>query len=150
MSAKSGQEFYVNLIWTYFPQKRQKPNTLCIVKLRIILVFDKHCVKSVRIWIYSGPYFPTFGLSESKNIRFYGTSIHCLFSLYVTEYKRLQNGAIFKHFRPMFSVILIPKFENCIWVLQNIRKKKKKVGSEWDTLNLISIISFKGTIMQII
>ena len=26
----------------------------------------KHCVKSVRIWSYSGPHFPTFGLNNSK------------------------------------------------------------------------------------
>ena len=25
-----------------------------------------HCVKSVRIWNYSGPYFPTFGLNMEK------------------------------------------------------------------------------------
>ena len=124
-----------------FHKKRQKPNTFCIVTLRIILVFDKHCVKSVRIRSYSGPYSPTFGLSESKNIHFYWTSIHRLFSLYVIVCKRLRNGAIFKHFRPMFYVIAIQQLENCIGVLQNIRNKKRKIGLEFATLNLSSVIS---------
>ena len=29
-------------------------------------VWHLHCVKSVRIWSYSGPYFPAFGLNNSK------------------------------------------------------------------------------------
>ena len=31
----------------------------------VMELFEKivHCVKNVRIWSYSGPYFPTFGLN---------------------------------------------------------------------------------------
>ena len=29
--------------------------------------FDDHCVKSVRIRRYSGPYFPAFGLNKERN-----------------------------------------------------------------------------------
>ena len=29
--------------------------------------YAKHCVKSVRIWSYSGPYFPSFGLNTDRN-----------------------------------------------------------------------------------
>ena len=32
----------------------------------------KHCVKSVRIWSYSGPYFPAFGLSTDQTNSNYG------------------------------------------------------------------------------
>ena len=31
-----------------------------------------HCVKSIRIWNYSGPYFPLFGLNTER----YGVSLH--------------------------------------------------------------------------
>ena len=31
-----------------------------------------HCVKSVRIQSYSGPYFPEFGLNKDKNNSEYG------------------------------------------------------------------------------
>ena len=31
-----------------------------------------HCVKSVRIWSYSGPYFPAFGLNTDQNNSEYG------------------------------------------------------------------------------
>ena len=38
-----------------------------------VLTFrDKHCVKSVRIWSFSGPYFPTFPLNTER----YGASLH--------------------------------------------------------------------------
>ena len=33
--------------------------------------FTKHCVKSVRIRSFSGPYFPTFGLNTES----YGVSL---------------------------------------------------------------------------
>ena len=36
----------------------------------IFRVNDKHCVKSVRIWSFSGPYFPAFGLNTER----YGVS----------------------------------------------------------------------------
>ena len=26
-----------------------------------------HCIKGVRIWSYSGPYFPTFGLNTDRH-----------------------------------------------------------------------------------
>ena len=35
-----------------------------------------HCVKSVRIWSYSGPYFPAFGLTTER----YNTELLSLFS----------------------------------------------------------------------
>ena len=35
--------------------------TLCI-----FLPCIMHCVKSVRIWSYSGPYYPTFGLNTER------------------------------------------------------------------------------------
>ena len=28
--------------------------------------YDLHCVKSVRIWSYSAPYFPAFGLNTER------------------------------------------------------------------------------------
>ena len=31
--------------------------------MKIKNVHNKHCVKSVRIWDFSGPYFPAFGLN---------------------------------------------------------------------------------------
>ena len=33
---------------------------------------QSHCVKSVRIWSYSGPYFPAFALNTER----YGVSLH--------------------------------------------------------------------------
>ena len=33
-------------------------------KLRILI--NVHCVKSVRIWSYSGPHFPAFGLNMER------------------------------------------------------------------------------------
>ena len=32
----------------------------------------QHCVKSVRIWSYSAPYFPAFGLNADQNTSEYG------------------------------------------------------------------------------
>ena len=32
----------------------------------------KHCLKSVRIWSYSDPYFPAFGLNTDQNNFEYG------------------------------------------------------------------------------
>ena len=29
-------------------------------------VYSKHCVKNVRIWSFSGPYFPAFRLNTEK------------------------------------------------------------------------------------
>ena len=33
---------------------------------KIQLVYGFHCIKSVHIWSYSGPYFPTFGLNTER------------------------------------------------------------------------------------
>ena len=30
------------------------------------LLFCNHCLKNVRIWSYSGPYFPAFGLNTER------------------------------------------------------------------------------------
>ena len=46
-------------IWTHFTQ--------CMLSwLLQLLVKDWHCVKIVRIWSFSGPYFPTFGLKTER------------------------------------------------------------------------------------
>ena len=37
-----------------------------------VIFFNTHCVKSVRIWSYSGPYFPAFGLNTGR----YGVALH--------------------------------------------------------------------------
>ena len=34
---------------------------------------SKHCVKSARIWSYSGPYLPAFGLNMDQTNSEYGT-----------------------------------------------------------------------------
>ena len=36
-----------------------------------MIPLSRHCVKSVRIWSYSGPYFPAFGLTTER----YGGSL---------------------------------------------------------------------------
>ena len=38
-------------------------------KRSFIYMMNKHCVTSVHIWSYSGPYFPTLGLETE---RYYG------------------------------------------------------------------------------
>ena len=40
------------------------------VEVDSVILNDKHCVKSVRIWSYSGLYFPAFGLNTER----YGVS----------------------------------------------------------------------------
>ena len=43
-------------------------NTSLLAYLRFsVLIRKQHCVKSVRIRSYSGPYFPTFGLNTDQN-----------------------------------------------------------------------------------
>ena len=42
-----------------------------IITELVILHFARHCVKSVRIRSYSGPYFPAFGLNKAR----YGVSL---------------------------------------------------------------------------
>ena len=36
-----------------------------------------HCVKSVRIWSYSGPYFPTFGVNTERYSIFLCINFEC-------------------------------------------------------------------------
>ena len=41
----------------------------CIWTYEILLTFDSgecHCVESARIWVFSGPYFPAFGLNTER------------------------------------------------------------------------------------
>ena len=49
--------------------------TLCNTGLDIVNDVQRHCVKSVRIRSYFGPYFPAFGLNTEK----YGVSLHIQF-----------------------------------------------------------------------
>ena len=35
-------------------------------------IFENHCVKSVRVRSYPGPYFPAFGLNKDQNNSEYG------------------------------------------------------------------------------
>ena len=54
-----------------------------------------HCVKSVRIRSYSGPYFPTFGLNTER----YGVSLRSIspYSVQMLE-NADQNNSEYKHF----------------------------------------------------
>ena len=35
-------------------------------EVKLELLTDIHCVKSVHVWSYSGPYFPAFGLNTER------------------------------------------------------------------------------------
>ena len=48
------------------------PNTLTIFLFSITFINSTHCVKSVGIRSYSGPYFPAFGLNADQNNSEYG------------------------------------------------------------------------------
>ena len=48
-----------------------------------------HCVKSIRIRSYSGPFFPTFGLNTDQNNSEYGLFLRC-------DYKLLRKNVILK------------------------------------------------------
>ena len=49
-----------------------------------------HCVKSVRIWSYSGPYFPAFVLNTDQNYSKYG-NVLCSAGLFQYPPKTLEN-----------------------------------------------------------
>ena len=36
--------------------------------LKYVPICDKHCVKSIRVRSYSGPYFPAFGLNTELSV----------------------------------------------------------------------------------
>ena len=43
---------------------KRKPSVTTL--LLFIFLTDLHCVKSVRIWSFSGPHFPAFGLNTER------------------------------------------------------------------------------------
>ena len=68
-------------------------------KKGLILIWklsNYHCVKSVRIWRFSGPYFPSFGLNTER----YSISLHIQFD---SERKRTRKFRI----RTLFTQCII-------------------------------------------
>ena len=56
-----------NMNWA-LPLKRFSLNFICVltrIGLRKFII-NIHCVKSVRIWSFSGPYFAAFGLNTER------------------------------------------------------------------------------------
>ena len=47
-------------------QKQKICKTLKQFTYLLVHMVTNHCVKSVRIWSYSGPYFPAFGLNTER------------------------------------------------------------------------------------
>ena len=50
--------FFFGLLQTHFSWK-----VCCFISKSVCDWFKWHCIKSVRIWSYSGPHFPAFGLN---------------------------------------------------------------------------------------
>ena len=51
------------------------------ISIKRSLPHSLHCVKSVRIWSYSGPYFPAFRLNTDQNNSEYGHFLRSHLSL---------------------------------------------------------------------
>ena len=73
---------------------------------------DVHCLKSVRIWSFSGPYFPEFGLNTER----YCLSLSlCLSSRSVRMRDNMdQKNSEYGHFLHSGSLVILDSFqENC-------------------------------------
>ena len=109
---------YKNIIYIYI----YKNTYLMLVRL------DKggqpHCVKSVRIWSYSGPHFPPFGL----NIERYRVSLRIQSEWGETRTKITPNTDTFHAVLLFWQVnfhsgfhIKIYKFQSYVWYLNKFR-----------------------------
>ena len=58
-----------------------------------------HCVKSVRIWCYSCPHFPTFGLNTER----YGASLRIQSECGKIDQKKLRIWTLFTQCRILFG-----------------------------------------------
>ena len=54
-----------------------------IAIIRVITITAEHCVTIVRIWSYSGPFFPAFGLNNLCLYFFYLLLIQYLLLLFI-------------------------------------------------------------------
>ena len=57
----------------------------------LYFIFLIHCVKSARIWSYSGPYFPVFGLNTER----YGVSLRIQFECAKMRTRITPNVTLF-------------------------------------------------------
>ena len=70
---KNGERYLKNFA-VFTPQYSQSMfghfSTLCIKRLRLFVIKSVkfHCVKRVRIWSFSGTYFPAFGLNQYLSV----------------------------------------------------------------------------------
>ena len=48
-----------------------------------------HCVKSVRIWSFSSPYFPAFGLNTDQENSEYGHFLSSEFPYFLANFTKL-------------------------------------------------------------
>ena len=94
-----------------------------------LLIF--HWVKPVRIQIYSGPYFPAFGL----NTEGYGVSLHILSECGKIRTRITPNTDTFHAvFRAQLQVLIIsqnPIFRKLLCGLSEITKPIKFVATSW-------------------
>ena len=84
--------YFISLVSFYSPKKHHK--TIGVQIFSEALGRDKwheHCVKSVQIWSFCGPYFPVFGL----NAEIYSVNLHIQ-----SKYRKIRarKNSVFGYF----------------------------------------------------